>query len=65
VAALLCTVAPDALAQWLTQARLNARAVPAEAKLAGNGAGSWDGIVVLNLMSTDPASLQVVPQGLE
>ena len=42
-------VAPDALAQWLTQARLNARAVPSEAKLVRNGAGSWDGTVVLNL----------------
>lgn len=45
----LKAVAPDALAQWLAQARLNARAVPAEAKLAGNGAGGWDGTVVLNL----------------
>jgi general secretion pathway protein M len=42
-------VAPDALAQWLTQARLNARAVPSEAKLVRNGAGSWDGTVLLNL----------------
>lgn len=42
-------IAPDALAQWLAQARLNARAVPVEAKLARNPAGNWDGLVVLNL----------------
>lgn len=54
----------DALAQWLTQARINARAVPTEVRLvrgavagagAGAGAGSggvnavWDGTLVLNL----------------
>lgn len=42
-------IAPDALAQWLAQARLNARVVPAEAKLTRNVAGNWDGLVVLNL----------------
>jgi len=41
--------APDALAQWLVQARLNARTVPAEAHLARNAAGTWDGTLVLNL----------------
>ena len=40
---------PDALAQWLTQARLNARAVPTEARLLRNAAGTWDGTLVLNL----------------
>ena len=54
----------DALAQWLTQARINARAVPTEVRLvrgagpaagAGAGAGTgevnavWDGTLVLNL----------------
>jgi general secretion pathway protein M len=39
----------DALAQWLTQARINARALPAEARLARNAAGLWDGTIVLNL----------------
>jgi general secretion pathway protein M len=39
----------DALAQWLTQVRLNARALPAEAHLLRNAAGAWDGTVVLNL----------------
>ena len=39
----------DAVAHWLAQARLNARAVPAEARLVRNGAGTWDGILVLNL----------------
>lgn len=38
----------DALAQWLAQARLNARAVPTEARLLRNAAGSWDGALVLN-----------------
>ena len=39
----------DGLAQWLTQARVNARAVPAEARLSRNPAGLWDGTLVLNL----------------
>lgn len=39
----------DALAQWLTQARLNARAVPSEARLVRSVAGSWDGTLVLTL----------------
>lgn len=39
----------DALAQWLTQVRLNARAVPAEARLLRSAAGTWDGTLVLNL----------------
>lgn len=39
----------DALAQWLTQARLNARAVPSEARLVRSAAGSWDGTLVLTL----------------
>lgn len=45
---------PDALARWLTQARVNARAVPAEARLtrsAGAAAAPtrWDGSLVLTL----------------
>ena len=40
-------VAPDTLAQWLAQARLNARAVPGEARLVRNVSGSWDGTLVL------------------
>jgi general secretion pathway protein M len=39
---------PQELAQWLTQARVNARALPVEAKLNRNGEG-WDGTLVLNL----------------
>ena len=51
----------DALAQWLTQARINARAVPTEVKLVrstasnpgskGPNAGNtaWDGTLVLSL----------------
>jgi general secretion pathway protein M len=39
---------PQELAQWLTQARVNARALPGEAKLNKNSEG-WDGTLVLNL----------------
>jgi len=39
----------DALAQWLTQARLTARASPTEARLTRNAAGTWDGAMVLIL----------------
>lgn len=44
----------DALAQWLTQARINARAVPTEVRLVRSPATSgvnavWDGTLVLNL----------------
>jgi general secretion pathway protein M len=42
------TPAP-ALAQWLTQVRSNARAIPGEAKLTRNAAGGWDGSLVLTL----------------
>ena len=45
----MAAVPPDALTQWLTQARINARAVPAEARLQRNAAGQWDGTLVLNL----------------
>jgi general secretion pathway protein M len=39
----------DALAQWLTQARVNARALPGEAHLSRNAAGLWEGTLVLTL----------------
>lgn len=42
-------VASEALAQWLAQARLNARAVPVEAHLMHTDAGTWDGKLLLNL----------------
>jgi general secretion pathway protein M len=45
----LTGVAPDALAQWLTQARVNARALPGEAHLKRNAAGLWEGNVVVTL----------------
>jgi general secretion pathway protein M len=38
-----------ALAQWLSEVRTNARAIPGEAKLARNPAGGWDGTLVLTL----------------
>lgn len=42
-------LSPDALAQWLTTARQNARAVPSEAQLTRNAAGTWDGSLMLSL----------------
>lgn len=42
------TPAP-ALAQWLSQVRTNARALPAESRLTRNPAGGWDGSLVLTL----------------
>lgn len=45
----LKAVAPDALAQWLANARQNARTVPTEARLTRNASGAWDGSVVLQL----------------
>jgi general secretion pathway protein M len=45
----LSGVQPDALAQWLTQARVNARALPGEARISRNSAGLWEGTLVLTL----------------
>jgi general secretion pathway protein M len=45
----LSGTAADALAQWLTQARVNARALPSEAHLLRNSGGLWEGTVVLTL----------------
>lgn len=48
----LQNAAPDALAQWLAQARLNARSVPLEARLSrlANGGGTtWSGVIVMSL----------------
>ncbi len=42
-------VPPAALAQWLAQARLNARAAPVEAHLMHTEAGTWDGKLLLSL----------------
>lgn len=44
----------DALSQWLTQARVNARAIPADVRLTRNvstpgGLAAWDGTLVLAL----------------
>jgi general secretion pathway protein M len=47
---LTLTAAPSqAIAQWLTQARVNARALPNEVRLARNPAGGWDGSIVVTL----------------
>lgn len=45
----LTGTAPDALAQWLTQARVNARTLPNEAHLHRNAGGLWEGTLVLTL----------------
>ena len=42
----------DALAEWLAQARLNARSVPIEARLvraATSGSATWNGVLVMGL----------------
>jgi general secretion pathway protein M len=39
----------DALAQWLSQARAAAHALPAESHLVRNAGGTWDGSLVLAL----------------
>jgi general secretion pathway protein M len=39
----------DALATWLAQARINARALPTEARLTHGATGGWDGTMVLTL----------------
>jgi general secretion pathway protein M len=38
-----------ALAQWLSQVRANAHAIPGEARLTRNATGGWDGTLVLAL----------------
>jgi general secretion pathway protein M len=45
----LSGAAGDALAQWLTQARVNARALPGDANLYRNSGGLWEGTLVLTL----------------
>jgi general secretion pathway protein M len=45
----LSSAAPYALAQWLTQARVDARALPSEAHLHRNAGGLWEGTLVLTL----------------
>lgn len=45
----LVGVPSEALAQWLTQARVNAHALPGEARLTRNPAGLWDGTIMLAL----------------
>lgn len=40
---------PEALATWLAEARANARALPAEARLTRGATGGWDGTLVLTL----------------
>jgi general secretion pathway protein M len=48
----LKAASPDALAQWLSQARVNAHALPVEAHLVQSpeaGASKWSGTVVLHL----------------
>ncbi|HKB55348.1 MAG TPA: type II secretion system protein GspM [Ramlibacter sp.] len=42
---------PDALANWITQARVDARALPSEAHLTRSANGQWNGTIVLSLPS--------------
>lgn len=39
----------DVLARWLTQARVDARALPSEAHLSRNATGLWEGTIVVSL----------------
>lgn len=45
----LAATPAEALAGWLSQARVNARAVPTEARLTRGASGGWDGTLVLSL----------------
>jgi general secretion pathway protein M len=45
----LAGTSPDALASWLADARANAHALPAEARLTRGASGGWDGTLVLTL----------------
>ena len=45
----LTSTPPEALASWLTQARVNARALPSEARLTRSATGAWDGTLALTL----------------
>lgn len=45
----LTGVSSPVLAQWLAQVRVNARALPTEARLTRNAGGTWDGTLVLTL----------------
>lgn len=45
----LSGVSGDALAQWLAQARIEARTLPGEARLQRRADGLWDGRLVLRL----------------
>ncbi|MEJ7928825.1 type II secretion system protein GspM [Ramlibacter sp. AN1015] len=45
----LTGVAADSLARWMAQSRINARALPAQARLARNANGLWEGTVVVTL----------------
>lgn len=47
----LTGVSGDALAPWLAQARIEARAVPGQARLTRQANGLWDGQMVLTLPS--------------
>ena len=50
----LKAISADALAQWLAQARLNARAAPEQAHLVRNAALAWDGTLMFYLGARQP-----------
>ncbi|MEY2619835.1 MAG: putative ral secretion pathway protein component of type secretion system [Pseudomonadota bacterium] len=51
----LSGVSGQALAQWLAQARIEARSRPTEARLERQANGSWKGQMTLSLPGTAPA----------
>lgn len=52
VSVTLTATPAGSLAQWLSQARVAAHALPAEAHLVRNAGGTWDGSLVLALPRT-------------
>jgi general secretion pathway protein M len=49
VTVILANAPAPVLAEWLSQVRTNARAIPGEARLTRNAGGNWDGTLVLTL----------------
>lgn len=45
----LANAPAQGLAQWLSEVRANARAIPGEARLTRNASGGWDGTLVVTL----------------
>lgn len=51
VSVVLTNTPANGLAEWLSQVRSNARAIPGDARLTRNANGGWDGTLVVTLPS--------------